>query len=311
MDEREKIRQLIKERASGISDMNWLYKEKKPNTDDYLFGKNIDDNFEMNKKLENEDDYDENNVDMAQKAIRRTIENDRSTKMREDPLFAIKQQEREAKKKLLQNPIKLKQIKKMLKKKSKSKKLKQEKEEVSVSNVDDLLKSYITKCKKKVDIKKLVNNMALSEDSDDYHKNGEIFIDNHKKNEIDRDNHKRSDRHHDRRNDYTSSSYQQRKTNSDRESKLLEMKNNAVVRQKEREHNYKEHKIELAREEERLKNHFKDDDFDTGVYMQSKFSRNCLLKSVDKLNVEQRIKSSRQHLQRNDSCLDNVNHYRK
>lgn len=72
-------------------------------TNSYLLGKPID-------KLLTESQ----NEAQAASSLAYSSTIDLASKIREDPLFEIKRQEIEAKKKLLENPIRLKQLKEMV-----------------------------------------------------------------------------------------------------------------------------------------------------------------------------------------------------
>lgn len=113
-DERSKINQLINESKQGQHKVEWLYGGNKIDKEAYLLGKPID-------KLLTENEKEKEATAAAASYIPSTV--DLANKIREDPLFEIKKQEFEAKKRLIENPLKIKQLKELLSKtSSKSKK---------------------------------------------------------------------------------------------------------------------------------------------------------------------------------------------
>ncbi|XP_050321519.1 pre-mRNA-splicing factor CWC25 homolog [Bactrocera neohumeralis] len=135
----EKTREELKQigRNSGIlpqedKKLEWMYKSSNEliNREEYLLGRNIDKSFEMLQAEEQRKD--QNMVGVKQSinhvehecipfSIRsyRNMENteqvDLQRKVMEDPLMLIKQREMESRKKLLENPVKLKELHRILK----------------------------------------------------------------------------------------------------------------------------------------------------------------------------------------------------
>ncbi|KAH8412869.1 hypothetical protein KR009_006367, partial [Drosophila setifemur] len=140
--------------AAGEAKLEWMYKNNKEliNREEYLLGRKIDKSFE---KLQEEERRTEQNNTLGVKQPINHVEHDcvpfsirhyrnlQSTeqvdiqrKTLEDPLMLIKQREMESRRKLLENPVKLKEIHRILKteqdmkaskEKSKSKKSKKSK----------------------------------------------------------------------------------------------------------------------------------------------------------------------------------------
>jgi len=103
--ERSKISQLQKESSDKNNKVEWIYSGDKLDRDAYLLGKPID-KLLIEKEIDKpKEDFFSNTVDLA-------------NKIREDPLFEIKKKEIEAKKRLLENPMRIKQIKAMISKRN-------------------------------------------------------------------------------------------------------------------------------------------------------------------------------------------------
>ncbi|RNA22957.1 pre-mRNA-splicing factor CWC25 -like protein [Brachionus plicatilis] len=101
--ERSKIARLQSEiKQESDKKIEWLYSGNKIDRDAYLLGRPIN-------KLLIEKEQDESQQSQFQAS---TI--DMENKIREDPLFEIKKQEIQAKKKILENPLKMKQIEQMI-----------------------------------------------------------------------------------------------------------------------------------------------------------------------------------------------------
>ncbi|XP_066264000.1 pre-mRNA-splicing factor CWC25 homolog [Branchiostoma lanceolatum] len=113
--------------------LNWMYQgQPEVNRDDYLLGKPIDKAIQEVTVGKAEDPGLADNVpgaSFSQSNVNSAV--DMAAKIREDPLFAIKQREQQSKKELLNNPVKMKQLQQMLKvtldKKDKKKKKKDKK----------------------------------------------------------------------------------------------------------------------------------------------------------------------------------------
>lgn len=106
--ERNKIVKLKNEsKDQNLSNkVEWLYSGDKIDRDAYLLGKPID------KLLIEKEILKPKESEIAISAV------DLANKIREDPLFEIKKQEIEAKKRLLENPMRMKQLKQMISKSS-------------------------------------------------------------------------------------------------------------------------------------------------------------------------------------------------
>lgn len=135
----EKTREELKQigRNSGIlpqedKKLEWMYKSSNEliNREEYLLGRNIDKSFEMLQAEEQRKD--QNMVGVKQsinhvehecipfsirsyRNIESTEQVDLQRKVMEDPLMLIKQREMESRKKLLENPVKLKELHRILK----------------------------------------------------------------------------------------------------------------------------------------------------------------------------------------------------
>ncbi|XP_019845142.2 pre-mRNA-splicing factor CWC25 homolog [Bactrocera dorsalis] len=135
----EKTREELKQigRNSGIlpqedKKLEWMYKSSNEliNREEYLLGRNIDKSFEI---LQAEEQRKDSNIVGVKQSINhvehecipfsirsyRNMENteqvDLQRKVMEDPLMLIKQREMESRKKLLENPVKLKELHRILK----------------------------------------------------------------------------------------------------------------------------------------------------------------------------------------------------
>ena len=98
--ERQKTLRLNREmREPQEPRLEWIYSGDKAQTEDYLLGKKFDGGASSNPTIE--ESASTSTVDLA-------------NKIREDPLFLIKKQELEQQKRLLENPVRLKQIKEFL-----------------------------------------------------------------------------------------------------------------------------------------------------------------------------------------------------
>lgn len=122
-NEKRKIKQLMKEKVAGKEGtMEWMYKQSKPENEDYLLGKRVDKHIEEAVETVKDDD-----IALFNERIKANIQLDMQNKAREDPLFAIRKREEDAKKKLLENPVRMKQLQKNLEKQKKKAKKKQKK----------------------------------------------------------------------------------------------------------------------------------------------------------------------------------------
>lgn len=175
-EEREQIKNMLSEKkgdSSKSEKLGWMYQDGKPETEEYLLGRRVD------KFIDNEKDEKAEAERSAPGAIfsevmARRADLDMQTKMREDPLYAIRKKEEEARRRLLANPIKMKQLQKELDKKSEEAKMKKKKKKKhkkkhsthSDSDSDDeLIKKYLTILEKKKSKSKL-SEAGSSQDSD-------------------------------------------------------------------------------------------------------------------------------------------------
>ncbi|KAK3742814.1 hypothetical protein RRG08_064213 [Elysia crispata] len=122
VEERQKIASLQKEKRDAASGIGWMYKGDKPESEEYLLGKKID------KHVEGEEDKKEDEASIIfGERIKANIALDVAAKMREDPLFAIRRKEEESRKKLLENPIRMKELQKLINQQEKEKEKKEKK----------------------------------------------------------------------------------------------------------------------------------------------------------------------------------------
>lgn len=154
-DERKKIREIMSKKDD--SKMDWMYKGSQPETNEYLLGRKIDKYIEKVPEPTKEEKY---GAAFCER-IKANIELDMAAKMREDPLFQIRKREEEARRRILDNPVKMKQIQKMIKEqkeerqKSKSKKKKKNKscddddDDDDDQSGDELVKTYLSIISKK------------------------------------------------------------------------------------------------------------------------------------------------------------------
>jgi len=100
--------------------LEWMYKTGKDliNRDEYLTGRKVDRQFEELAAADNKNHV-EHEVLPASISRKANLENndqvDIIRKQMEDPLMAIKQKEIEARRKILENPVKLKELHRLLK----------------------------------------------------------------------------------------------------------------------------------------------------------------------------------------------------
>lgn len=176
---------------SGVLDsgsnnkLDWMYKQpnKDVNTEEYLLGKKIDKDFEKvlaeSKHAEKKSQLPSKNH-VEHECIPFSIRNfrgqnevppkesqvDMARKIQEDPLMAIKKSEQESRAKLLQNPVKLKELTRLLKaerelRKDKKAKKKSKKKKNS-SDLDDKLAKKLLKLQNAKDSKIDLNNLLGS-----------------------------------------------------------------------------------------------------------------------------------------------------
>uniref|UniRef100_A0A2L2Y0Y4 Putative coiled-coil domain-containing protein n=1 Tax=Parasteatoda tepidariorum TaxID=114398 RepID=A0A2L2Y0Y4_PARTP len=116
--------------------LDWMYQGPAAmvNREEYLLGRKIDKTFETLQQIESgkapeEADNDVGSSMFSSQNLSGTATVDLATKIREDPLFNIMKKEKEQKKNLLSNPVKMKQLQQLLQAslKTKSKKSKKSK----------------------------------------------------------------------------------------------------------------------------------------------------------------------------------------
>lgn len=103
---------------NGNAKLEWMYKTGKEmiNREDYLTGKKVDKHFEEMTTGENCVEHDVLPASVSRKnALESQDQVDIIRKQMEDPLMAIKQKEMEARRKILENPVKLKELHRLLK----------------------------------------------------------------------------------------------------------------------------------------------------------------------------------------------------
>ncbi|XP_013401604.1 pre-mRNA-splicing factor CWC25 homolog isoform X2 [Lingula anatina] len=164
-DELRKIKDLLKNDEKSDKKIDWMYSDGKPKSEEYLLGKRID-----NIDKEKEEAKNDSVGALFEEAAAHNIQIDMQAKMREDPLFAIRKKEEEQRKRIIENPVKMKQLQKMVEsqKKDKKKKKKEKKKKKHKSRSgsdtsesdDDLVSTYLDILNRKEKIK-----------SDNRHKN--------------------------------------------------------------------------------------------------------------------------------------------
>lgn len=231
---------------------------------------------------------------------------DIANKIREDPLFMIRKQEEEKQKKLLTNPIKLKQLQEMLKNSlssSKDKKKKRKKHKTRHSDNEDNRSGKrkhhaINGKKEKVHEK---HSKRKKHSKQDY-----VQTESSDSDSSDHDNVKRkyTDKKHERRSiksnrengSYKSQHHElhiKKLSKEEMDCKRQEMMDNAIWREEQRQKNvqqYKEEEIKESVLSEKVKS--KD------------FIKPMLLKAADSGTVEARIKQNIYNVQRNRGSMD-------
>ncbi|CAD5111245.1 DgyrCDS573 [Dimorphilus gyrociliatus] len=203
--------------GSSKDQMKWMYSGDKVDEEEYLLGKKIPDKHFLKDEKEKPETVPGSNFDDV---IKRRTELDMQAKMKEDPFFMIKQKEEEAKKRLLQNPIKLKELQKIVQKpkKEKKKKKKKKRRDSSSDSGDEIYKKYLELVKKKEE-KEKERKRKRSKSPEIKHKKS------HKTKKL---------------------------TEEEKERKRQDMMKNAKWREEERNESIKRHKEQEKKEEERL-----------------------------------------------------------
>lgn len=112
--------------------LDWMYQGPAAlvNREEYLLGRKIDKTFEILEQQESgrdapNDEEKQPGAIFSQSSLSATV--DLANKIREDPLFSIMKKEKEERKTLLNNPVKMKQLQQLLKKSLSSEKKKKKK----------------------------------------------------------------------------------------------------------------------------------------------------------------------------------------
>lgn len=119
---------LIADNGDGDRKLEWMYKGPQVNREEYLLGRTVDKNFEQLDAQEKAStsvgiSQPKNHVEhecipfsiRQYKGLEGTEQVDIARKLMEDPLMAIKQKEIESRQKILENPVKLKELHRLLK----------------------------------------------------------------------------------------------------------------------------------------------------------------------------------------------------
>ncbi|XP_023243611.1 pre-mRNA-splicing factor CWC25 homolog [Centruroides sculpturatus] len=280
--------------------LDWMYQGPAALVDreQYLTGRQIDKTFEILQHQE-QDDIPSDNESCIGSIFARTSSNapvDIANKIREDPLFLIRKQEEEKQKKLLNNPVKLKQLQEMLrnslsedklKKKHKKKIDKKLKKKKSHKKSHKHSKDEKTSSKRK-DVRRYGSSESDSgSDSDVKPQYKYRRTEKYNRREPSRSR----DNYYKRESDEPSK--KKRITEEEMERKRREMMEDAQWRQqqlKKNIHHYKEEDLKEDLEVEKIKD--KD------------FIRPMLSKAADTGTVEARIKRNIYNIQRSKSCMD-------
>lgn len=352
--ERQKIEQLQKELAEerareeiqtfaedqGVvrkrdERLDWMYQGPSAmvNREDYLLGRKIDKTLEILEQEESgvekkKEEYDVGATMFSSQDLSGTATVDLATKIREDPLFNIMKKEKEQRKNLLSNPVKMKQLQQMLQDslgKGKSKKSKKSKKHSSDSDSEE--RKHRRKQKK--DKQARQQNASDSEDerkltkdrSKDHYMKARKTDDRYERESTYQNKHYNS---HSRERDYMSKyahrssdnyssrghtsreshsriphqdidSENQRKkklATEERERRLQEMQDNAKWREQQRERNTKRYREEDQEES-------KDTKMDTSDFIKPMLSR-----AAEKGSLENRVKQKIFSLQRGSGVMD-------
>ncbi|XP_014667643.1 PREDICTED: pre-mRNA-splicing factor CWC25 homolog isoform X2 [Priapulus caudatus] len=144
--------------------LGWMYNKPTVERDEYLMGRKVDRAFEqLEGQHQEESILDKPGAKFGHNHGSSTI--DSESKIREDPLLAIRMKEEEKKREIFNNPVKMKQLQKMAEERQKSKKNKKGKKHKKhgLSDEEDIDAKLITLLKMK---KKLKASLAISSGSD-------------------------------------------------------------------------------------------------------------------------------------------------
>ncbi|ESO02120.1 hypothetical protein HELRODRAFT_188581 [Helobdella robusta] len=122
-DERKKLLEVLKESANSepSKKIEWIYKEHNVDNEEYLLGRRIDK--AITHELEAPQSENAPGA-LFNEIIARRSQQDMQLKMKEDPLYIIRLKEEEAKKRILENPLKMKKLQAMINTKSTEKEVK-------------------------------------------------------------------------------------------------------------------------------------------------------------------------------------------
>lgn len=274
--------------------LDWMYQGPAALVDreQYLTGRQIDKTFEILQQQENDDIPSDNESCIGSLFLRASSNApvDIANKIREDPLFLIRKQEEEKQKKLLNNPVKLKQLQEMLRNslsedKEKRKKKKKDKEGNKKKSHKKLHKHTKTE---KISRKRKNYKSSSSSDSDSDtkppHRNKYIEKHHWKEYSKGRDWYKRED---------DKPPKKKRVTEEEMEQKRREMMENAQWRQKQLKNNVKHYKEEEIKE-----------DLEIEKVKGKDFIKPMLSKAAASGTVEARIKQNIYNIQRSKNSMD-------
>merc|ERR1712141_769182 len=162
---KNEILPLTKMAGSGEK-LNFMYDEEsaKPKSEDYLLGKAIDANFERAGTMGqiNAVEYDCIPESIFSSRVEHQVDIQR--KLQEDPLIALKQTEVDKRKRILDNPLKMREIQTYIEKMKKKKKKKKSKKKKKGSDDDDQDLDALLRAKL---MQKLQNDSNSSDSSED------------------------------------------------------------------------------------------------------------------------------------------------
>lgn len=319
--------------------LDWMYQGPAAmvNRDEYLLGRKIDKTLELLEQHENgtepkKDDFEIGSSMFSSQDLSGTATVDLANKIREDPLFSIMKKEKEQKKNLLLNPVKMKQLQQMIQESlNKGKKKKSKKSKRHDDDDDDSERKYHKKHKKSKhhyhssDDERMPTNLSkkkqYSPSEEKYYRNvssSNSYENRKSKNSSTREidpsysskyTSKNSDHHSTRKNSSftesystASSSYNHRDSNGgskrkmdddERERRLKEMQDNAKWREQQRKRNVKRYKDDDDREEEKA-----------NKVDSSDFIKPMLSKAVGKGSLENRVKQKIFSIQRSSADMD-------
>lgn len=318
--------------------LDWMYQGPAAmvNRDEYLLGRKIDKTLELLEQHENgtepkKDDFEIGSSMFSSQDLSGTATVDLANKIREDPLFSIMKKEKEQKKNLLLNPVKMKQLQQMIQESLNKGKKKKSKKSKRHDDDDDSERKYHKKHKKSKhhyhssDDERMPTNLSkkkqYSPSEEKYYRNvssSNSYENRKSKNSSTREidpsysskyTSKNSDHHSTRKNSSftesystASSSYNHRDSNGgskrkmdddERERRLKEMQDNAKWREQQRKRNVKRYKDDDDREEEKA-----------NKVDSSDFIKPMLSKAVGKGSLENRVKQKIFSIQRSSADMD-------